>query len=168
MSYKKLILVFSYLCFLASCNLQPVYSKKYGSQISDQLSAIDIEPLKSIDGAEFEYYLSSILPKIATVKAKYLLKVKFTNVKLPSTIQKNSYVLRETVSQIVEYSLFDIMTGKKINSGKFRHIASYKIFSSPYDSYIEDELALEDLTRQSANGIRDRLILYFKKKASSV
>ncbi|WP_375318526.1 hypothetical protein [Candidatus Tisiphia endosymbiont of Oplodontha viridula] len=158
-----LLIVCLFLC--TSCTLRPVYSNNYSPQELNQLSAIEIEPIDSIGGAEFCYYLSSILPKSTISTTKYLLKVKFTNKSLPLIIQKNSDVLREAVSQTIQYRLIDIITNQPVTSGTFRHITSYSTASSPYHSYIDNEKALEELAKQGAVEILERLILYFKQNS---
>ncbi|WP_425363830.1 hypothetical protein [Candidatus Tisiphia endosymbiont of Hybos culiciformis] len=164
-SSLNLLLIVTYLFLSTSCSLRPVYSNKYSLQELNQLSAIEIEPIDSIGGAEFCYYLSSILPRSTTSTTKYLLKVQFTNKSLPLIIQKNSDVLRETVSQTIQYRLVDIVTNQDVTSGTFRHVTSYSTASSPYHSYIENEKALEELTKQGANETLERLILYFKQNS---
>ncbi|MDR0296821.1 MAG: hypothetical protein LBH67_02470 [Rickettsia sp.] len=159
----NLLLIVTYLFLCSSCSLRPVYSNKYSLQELSQLSTIEVEPIESIEGAEFCYYLSSILPKSTTTK--YLLKVKFTNKNLPFILQKNSDVLREAVSQTIQYSLVDIITNQQVTSGTFRHITSYSTASSPYHSYVDNMKALEDLTKLGADEILGRLILYFKQNS---
>ncbi|WP_375331829.1 hypothetical protein [Candidatus Tisiphia endosymbiont of Temnostethus pusillus] len=159
----NLLLALAYLFLFTSCSLKPVYSNKYSTQELSQLSSIEIEPIASIEGAEFCYYLSSILPRSTTATTKYLLKVKFTNKRLPLILQKNSDVLREAISQTVQYRLVDIVTSQDITSGTFRHVTSYSTAALPYHSYIDEEVALKDLTKQGADDILARLILYFKR-----
>lgn len=159
----NLLLALAYLFLFTSCSLQPVYSNKYSTQELSQLSSIEIEPIASIEGAEFCYYLSSILPRSTTATTKYLLKVKFTNKRLPLILQKNSDVLREVISQTVQYRLVDIVTNREVTTGTFSHITSYSTTALPYHSYIDEEVALKDLTKQGAYDILARLILYFKR-----
>ncbi len=166
-SSLNLLLIVTYLFLCSSCSLRPVYSNKYSPQELNQLSAIEIESIDSIEAAEFCYYLSNILPRSTVVTTKYLLKVKFTNKNLPFILQKNSDVLRETVSQTIQYSLVDIITNQEVTSGTFRHITSYSTASSPYHSYVDNMKALEDLTKQGADEILGRLILYFKQNIAN-
>lgn len=160
---SNLLLALAYLFLFTSCSLKPVYSNKYSMQELSQLSSIEIEPIASIEGAEFCYYLSSILPRSTTATTKYLLKVKFTNKRLPLILQKNSDVLREAISQTVQYRLVDIITNREVTTGTFSHITSYSTAALPYHSYIDEEVALKDLTKQGADDILARLILYFKR-----
>lgn len=159
----NLLLIITYLFLCTSCSLRPVYSNNYSPQELSQLSAIEIEPIDSIGGAEFCYYLSSILPRSTTTK--YLLKVEFTNKNLPLILHKNSDMLRETVHQTIQYKLVDTVTNQEVTSGTFHHRTSYSTAFSPYQSYIDNEKALEYLTKQGADEILERLILYFKQNS---
>jgi hypothetical protein len=165
MLFPRLLLIFLSLFFCVSCGLKPVYSNKHSSQINSQLGAIDIEPITSIAGAECYYYLASILPRTTKVPAKYLLKIIFISTFSPGTIQKNSDILREAISQSVSYQLLDISTHKEITSGHFNNITSSDSFSTPYGSEIESQKTLEDFTRHAADEVRERLILYFRQNA---
>lgn len=151
------------LCMVASCSLKPVYYSKYNVPELNQLNAIEVEQINSIEGAEFLYHLSNILPKDTSLRAKYLLKISLSTTKLPSVIQKNSDVLWEIINQIVQYRLIDINTGKEVTSGRFSHKTSYNINSLVYSSYVESETANQDLTKQAAEEIIARLIVYFEK-----
>ena len=146
---------------LTSCGLRAVYSNKYTElKANNPLNAIDIEPIGSIDGTEFYHHLSTLLPRTTT--AQYLLKVQFSNVSVPSAFQKNSDVMREITNQSIQYWLFDLKTNKELTSGKFKQMTSYSTMFSPYAAYVENEGALEDLTKHSAEEVRSRLILYFE------
>ncbi|MFY9589758.1 LPS assembly lipoprotein LptE [Rickettsia endosymbiont of Halotydeus destructor] len=149
--------------FLSSCTLKPVYSEKYYNYLSshNELNAINVEPVRSVDGAEFYHRLVSILPQKA--KAEYLLKTQFVNVSMPATIAKNSNILRESINQSVSYQLIDIKTNKILTSEKFYQTTSYNTIFSPYASDIEREETQIELARQAAEEIRTRLILYFAK-----
>ncbi len=156
---NKSIIVFIYLLCTA-CSLKPIYNTKYSLEQFTQLSSVTIEPIKSIEGAEFYYYLSSILPK--STMTRYLLKVQFISKRLPFIFQKNSDVLREKINQTVKYRLVDILTNQQVLVGTFSHITSYSTASLPYHSYIDEEVASKDLIKQGAEEILGRLILYFK------
>lgn len=160
------LIILACLFFCVSCSLKPVYYNKYNAQGLSQLNTVEVEKIGSIDGAEFLYHLSNILPRDKSIDAKYMLKVEFSNSKLPSVIQKNSDVLWEIINQNVHYRLLDIKTGKEVTSGRFSHTNSYNIDSSVYSSYIASETATEDLTRQAAEEILARLVVYFNKISS--
>lgn len=161
--YKNVLLVIiTFLCMisLSSCNLKPIYIDKPDG-INAELAAIELEPIDTIDGAEFYYAFSNLLPKSNIMKTKYLLKVKLVNGNFLSVIDKNSDISREIMSQIIYYQLINIENNQEITSGSLKHMTSYTITSTPYSSYITNEKTMEDLSKQAATELLERLILYF-------
>lgn len=164
--YKNLLLFIGCLLISASCNLRPVYNSKQNTGALNKLRAIEIQPINSVEGAEFSYHLTNILPPSEGIKAQYTLKVQFVNQKAPSILQKNSDILREAINQVVSYQLIDLQSNKAVASGKFNHLTSYSMDSAAYSSYMIGEGELELLTKQAAEEILKRLILYFTKIAA--
>ncbi|WP_096372728.1 hypothetical protein [Rickettsia japonica] len=145
---------------MSSCKLKPVYSEKYSR--NNDLEAIEVEPIQTIEGAEFYHRLTSILPQKA--QAKYLLKVKLIATTMPATIEKNSNVLREYINQLVRYKLIDIESQKVLIEEKFYQNTSYNAIFTPYATNVERNKTGIDLAYQAAEEIRSRLILYFTRK----
>ncbi|BDU60228.1 hypothetical protein FLA4_06380 [Candidatus Rickettsia kotlanii] len=146
---------------MSSCNLKPVYSKKYSR--NNDLEAIEVEPIRTIEGAEFYHRLTSILPQKA--QAKYLLKVKLIATTMPATtIEKNSNVLRGYINQLVIYKLIDIESQKVLIEEQFYQNTSYNAICTPYATNVERDETGIDLAYQAAEEIRSRLILYFTRK----
>lgn len=151
----SLLIIFS--LSLSACVLRPVYGNKYN--INNNLGAIEIEAIDSIEGVEFYRYLQDIMPQ--STSPKYLLKVQLANSSVPNVIQKNSDILREAITQIISYQLIDLKNNKIVTKGKFKLMDSYNTLFSSYASYVESEKALEVLVAQNAEEIRKRLFLYF-------
>ncbi|MFV0250565.1 MAG: hypothetical protein AB8U53_02260 [Rickettsia aeschlimannii] len=145
---------------MSSCNLKPLYSEKYSR--NNDLEAIEVEPIGTVEGAEFYHRLTSILPQKA--QAKYLLKVKLIATTMPATIEKNSNVLREYINQLVRYKLIDIESQKVLIEEKFYQNTSYNAIFTPYATNVERDETGIDLAYQAAEEIRSRLILYFTRK----
>jgi hypothetical protein len=151
------------ICFIAlglcSCGFQSPYQS---ATYDNDLSAIEVESINTIEGAEFYQNLVEILP--ASQKIKYILKVQFQYVSSPLVIQKNADILRQTVSQLVKYQLLEKETNKQLTSGQFKLLSSYNSHYSAYKTHIESEKTSTNLTKLGAEEIRTRLILYFKNK----
>ncbi len=145
---------------MSSCNLKPLYTEKYSR--NNDLEAIEVEPIGTVEGAEFYHRLTSILPQKA--QAKYLLKVKLIATTMPATIEKNSNVLREYINQLVRYKLIDIESQKVLIEEKFYQNTSYNAIFTPYATNVERDETGIDLAYQAAEEIRSRLILYFTRK----
>ncbi|AFE52634.1 hypothetical protein MA5_02280 [Rickettsia prowazekii str. GvV257] len=147
-------------CLMSSCNLKSVYSEKYSR--NKDLEAITVEPIRTIEGAEFYNRLTRLLPQKA--KAKYLLKAELSVTTMPATIEKNSNVLREDINQLVRYKLIDIESQKILIEEKFCQNTSYNAIFTPYATNVERYGTGIGLAYQAAEEIRSRLILYFIRK----
>lgn len=158
----RYLFIVSLLLFVNGCNLKPVYDTKYNNiQVVENLEAIKIEPITTIEGTEFYHRLTSILPQ--KTKTKYILKVELAGTTMPATIEKNSNVLREYINQLVKYQLIDIENQKILIKEKFYQSTSYNAIFTPYASSIEKDKTGIDLTYAAAEEIRSRLILYFTR-----
>ncbi|MGX6960910.1 MAG: hypothetical protein ACIPMY_06930 [Rickettsia endosymbiont of Pentastiridius leporinus] len=157
----RIIFIIFLLLFVTSCNLKPVYDTRYNSKINKDLEAIEVEPIKTIEGAEFYYRLTSILP--GQGKAKYLLKAELTAAVMPATIEKNSDVSRQYINQLIKYKLINIETSKILIEEKFYQTTSYNSIFTPYATNIERDETGIDLAHAAAEEIHNRLILYFTR-----
>lgn len=158
----RLLLCIFVILVLPACGFKAVYKDDNPQKLNHDLSAIEIEPIDSIEGAEFCRYLEDILNSSGTTR--FHLKAEFNSTTSPIAIQKDSDVLRQTVSQIVKYQLFDKQTGKELTGGSFKQMSSYNTGFSPFATYLESDMIGKNLARQSAEEIRTRLILYFDSK----
>ncbi|XVN41658.1 MAG: hypothetical protein RCO49_03955 [Rickettsia endosymbiont of Argas persicus] len=157
----RYLFVIFLLLFISGCNLRPVYDTRYSSKVDKDLEAIEIEPIKTIEGAEFYHRLTTILPQ--KTKAKYVLKAELLGITMPATIEKNSNVLREYINQLVRYKLIDIESNKILIEEKFYQTTSYNAIFTPYATSIERDKTAIDLANAAAEEIRSRLILYFTR-----
>lgn len=159
MRYLFIVLL---LLFVNGCNLKPVYDTEYSnSEVVKNLESIEVESIKTIEGAEFYHRLTIILPQ--KTKAKYILKAELAGATTPATIEKNSNVLREYINQLVKYQLVDIESQKVLIKEKFYQSTSYNSIFTPYASSVERDETGIDLAYAAAEEIRRRIILYFTR-----
>lgn len=155
------LIIFLLSFSLYSCGFKSPY-KHITIDSSSNLHSIEIEPIESIEGAEFYQHLVNLFP--SRQKADYILKVQFHCLSSPLIIQKNANIIRQTVNQLVKYKLLDKKTNKELTSGQFKLLSSYNSNSASYTTHMESERTYENLTKLGAEEIRTRLILYFENK----
>lgn len=153
------IILFVYIFSLTSCGFKPIYKKEL-NQASDFLQSIEVAPISSPEGADFYNHLKNILPVAQNVK--YTLETKLSYQKDYSIIQKNSDVLRESVTVRVSYKLLDSNTQKLITSGHFSRLSSFSTNFSPYSNQTSQQETQKSLAIMSAEEIRNRIILFFE------
>lgn len=148
-------------CFLcaniSSCGFKPLLSSN--SFAKENLSAIAISTENSIEAAELNHYLYTLLPKSGV--DKYKLNIYVSSNVAPDIIQKNSNIVSENVNQIISYNLIDINSGLTLVADQFTQSASYNSTYDPYRSSTELEYTKINLAKYGAEEIRKRLILYF-------
>jgi len=151
------------LFFLISCSNRFLVD----DNMAAKLSAIRIEVEgESITNYEFENHLSNLLA-IKSAGPKYRLEVKLNTTSSAMIIQKDSDSARESVEVMVDYKLYDVNDSNLLYSGKFRQLGSYNTLFSPYSTHIEQAKTGSNLAKASAEELRRRLILYFKRTSLS-
>ena len=157
------IIVFLLPITLSSCGFQPVYSndkKENEKNVLIYLRQIEVEPINTIEGAEFYDHINNILPA-NNKDPKFLLKTSLSYSTEHSIISKSSDVLRENHKLVTNYSLIEKATNKEITSGNFTTISSYSTTFAPYINIVRSSDASLNLAIQAAEEVRSRLILFF-------
>ncbi len=159
LNYIKNILRFASFFLLLSCSNRFLIA----DNMAAKLSAIRVElEGESITNYEFENHLNNILD-IKVGDTKYRLEVKLKSTSSAMIIQKDADSARESVEFLVEYRLYEINGSNLLYSGKFRQLGSYNTLFSPYSTHIEQDKTGINLAKASAEELRRRLILYFKR-----
>lgn len=153
-----IILLISILS-LTSCGFKPIYKKEL-NPTSDFLQSVEVGPINSPDGADYYNHLKNILPVVQN--AKYILKTQLSYTKDYSIIQKNSDVLRESVTIKVLYTLLESSTQKVVTSGHFSRLSSFSTNFSPYSNQSSQQETQRSLAIMAAEEIRNRIILFFE------
>lgn len=156
---NKIVMPTACLLLLTACKLHPVYSIRTNA-VQNDLCAIDIESIQSINGAQMYDYLLNLIPKPCTKKYRLTVKLNYTN--SSSVIQKNSDALRHNVNQVVKYKLTQINESITLISGSFNNSSSYSDTTSAYINYNANQNAESAMAKHAAEKIITMLILFFK------
>lgn len=161
-----LIALIASILTLSSCGFRPVYKQYEESENQNSifgfLENVYIEPIDSVDGVHYYNHLKNIFPPHKT--PKYKLETEISYEKDYSIIQKNSDVLREFVTILVEYKLIEYETEKIITSNKFSRLISFGTNFSPYSNQINQRDTQKMLAIMAAEEVRDRIILFLENK----
>lgn len=148
------------LCF-SGCGLKPFYSiESFPS--STELRTVSPEPMNSIFGAEYYERIHQLLAPEAP--AKYKLKTHFSYSSSFSVILQNSDVVRDRITLVTSYSLYDISSGKILDSGKFSRSLSYSTTFAPYSNTVLQHDTSVKLARYAAEEVHNRLVMYFANR----
>ncbi len=157
----SLTLVFV-LLFTTSCGFKPAY-RLLDDSVCEFMAKIEIEPIPSIEGAEYYSCLKKIFP--SSKKARYLISSSLNFTKDFSIIQKSSDILREAVTVKVFYKLKNIKTDKTITSGSFIRFSSFNTTFPPYTNQIRQQDVYTTLAIIAAEEVRNRIMLFVGKQS---
>jgi len=149
------------LITLTACGNRFAITEDIAAKLADINMNVSEE---SIEAYEFTSHLRNIL-NTKSGSSKYKLDISFTKSSQGLVIQRDSDSLRESKEVVVTYKLFEKGKDKPIYSGKFRQISSYNAMFSPYSSNVEAMQTNANLFKTSAEELRRRLILYFKRES---
>ena len=140
---------------ITSCGFHPIY-QKYSAH---HIPAINIRPIDSTQGAELYRHLSDIIDN--DPNSKYLLQIELNYSSSPLIISKDSDVIEQSTALTIHFDLLDVATQRTIKSENFRLVGSYNKIFSAYISYVEEDAQKINLAKQAAEGIQQRLAMYF-------
>ncbi|WP_202148877.1 hypothetical protein [Candidatus Sarmatiella mevalonica] len=146
-------MIFFITFILGGCSIKPLY-KQNNSSI---LSSIIVEPIDSVQGAQFCYFLSNLIPATTNPEYKIVVELKYQN--QSAIITPQAIVERSVIIQTVRYKLINIKSEKILLNRSLHALASYETTSEIYQSYVEKECLLENIARTVAQDIVDNISL---------
>lgn len=156
LNWNIFFLVLVFLC-TSACGFKAIH--KIDNINYYQLKNIEIEPINSIEGAEFYNQLKNILPYQHDAKYKLITTISFSE--NYNIIHNNSDALNEVVTARVNFKLLDKTTDKILLNSSFSKPSSYVTTFSPYSNLIQKHDLLSNLSIMVAEEIRNRIIIYF-------
>ncbi len=182
-------LIILLLLNLASCQSGGIRSTIMRQQIDEELSSIELEQPNSKYITEVYLGLERLLigQHLLSTEKKYHLKVSIYFNYNPLLISKNSDLLRENITAIVNYELRmlepktlgglklanqatelnsrkitrDLKPNNIIHKGRLILKNSHDVIDAPFATYIETEQMSINLAEQAAESIYKRLFIFF-------
>ena len=155
---KNLLLVFIVL-LQASCGFSPAYKvDKNGEYL---LSAIEVNPVQTIEGVDFYNHIKSIFP--SEKNTRYILNTTLSFSRSYNILQSNSDIFREVQNITVTYQLLDKQSLKLLTTGSFTKMDSYNVKSSLYSNAVLRQGVISGLAENAAEEVRNRLMMFFAK-----
>jgi len=162
LNFKQILLV---LCVLSlnSCGFSPVYSAS--SKSAESLRLVKIQPINSVEGAEFfNSFLNRSIKHNNELDHRYLLECNLNIDKHYNIIQRNSDILRNTITLTVHYKLIDRNTEAILLNSKFSRFSAYNTASLPYNNYASEKNIINNLASFAAEEMLNRLVHFFKEE----
>lgn len=157
---KTKLTLIALVFILSSCaGLQPDKAV-LNDLASIEISTKDDTPLDY----EFQRHLASLLDSSYIKDKRYKLELDLKRTATIPVLQKEADTIRETLEFTVKYNIQDMIEGTSIYSGKFRQISSYNTLFSPFSTNLEMQKTEHDIYKSSADEMRRKLIIFFKRR----
>lgn len=156
----KYLLLVVFVLLQVSCGFNSPYKK--GSRAEEFLAAIEINPVKTIEGVDFYNNIKSLFP--SERNTLYVLNTTLSFSRSYNILQSNSDILREVQNVTVTYEVIDKTSLKLLTKGSFVKMDSYNVDSLLYSNAVLRQAAISQLAENAAEEIRNRLIMFFEKK----
>lgn len=158
MNNIRKVITFATLFLVVSCGFRPLY--KMQDEVNNNLAKIQIEPINYGKlGQNLYLNLQEILnPSSLDTKPEYRLKINLRKFTDAAALQSDNFATRYNTTVEAEYELEDLKTLKIIDKQKVSAVGSYDIVSSEYATYVAEEDAALNNTRELAQEIKALVI----------
>ena len=155
---KNLLLILT-LLLQVSCGFNPAYKTDSRGEIF--LSAVEITPVKTLEGVDFYNHMKNLFPP--EKNTRYILNTTLSFSRSYNILQSNSDIFREVQNITVTYQLLDKQSLKLLTKGSFVKMGSYSVNSSLYANTVLRQESISGLAENAAEEIRNRLMMFFVK-----
>ena len=160
----KLIYSLAALGVLTGCGFEPIYGSAGPSNISAELSTIQVAPIKDRIGQQLRnLLLDRINPTGSPRKPKYNLTVQISESKQELAIKKTDISTRANLRFTAKFQLQGIeqFAGRML-TGEAKIVTSYNILSSNFGTLATEQNARQRAVRELSNEITNRIASYLQ------
>lgn len=157
---KKLIITAILPIFLFSCGFQVIYrEKESGISYEKELSAMKIQKSPGRLSQELRNNLYDLLnPDSLETDPKYYIVLKEEESIGSTFLTSTGASGRNKITINVQYTLFDLKTGKKIANGVTTANDNYDVQTNRYGTYTAEQYTKSNLTKVLAQNLRNLLV----------
>ena len=167
---RQVLACFCCLVLLGNCGFQPLHGKR--SQINgvdtiNGMSYVSVAAIPDRAGQIVRNKLLDLLQlKGVAVRPVFKLSVSLKENREGMAFQQDDSVTRFNLRLTAQFKLTDIRTGQSLLVGNTRAISAYNVVRSDYANLINRRDALRRAAERVAEGIRDRIAVYFFRSNS--
>ncbi len=149
---------------LAGCGLKPLYAGGTSGAVAQSLGQVEVAPIEGQAGWLVRNALTDRLSPLSSGGPQYLLKIKLDDRLEGFGLLANDTVSRERRTLRARYQLVDAATGETVLDATAGSDAGIDVVSSEYATIAAENTALENLSREVAEQIVERLSLFARKR----
>ena len=152
---------------LTSCSVHTLYG--YDSAVYNKLASVK---LGSVEGKDMylirqSFYQEFYSNEANAIKAKgYQLNMKFTESLAGWITQKDSTILKNSMSMVVNFELTDLKTGKVLKKGSVRALRIFLESASAWSSYMSEKKARETAIVEGIRLVKAEVVISLIKRAN--
>ena len=160
----KLIYSLAALGVLTGCGFEPIYGSSGPSNISAELSTIQVAPIKDRIGQQLHnLLLDRVNPTGSPRKPKYNLTVQISESKQELAIKKTEISTRANLTFIAKFQLRGLeQFAEHMLTGQTKIVTSYNILSSNFGTLATEQNARRRAVRELSNDITNRIASYLQ------
>ena len=160
----RVLACFCCLILLGNCGFQPLHGKR--SQING-MPSVAVAAIPDRAGQIVRNKLLDLLQlKSVADRPVFKLSVSLKESREGMAFQQDDSATRFNLRLAAQFKLTDIRTGQSLLVGNARAISAYNVVRSDYANLINRRDALRRAAERLAEGIRDRIAVYFSRSNS--
>jgi len=166
----QVLACFCCLILLENCGFQPLHGKRSQINAVDTMNGMPYVAVAAIPDRAGQIVRNKLLDllqlKSVADRPVFKLSVSLEESREGMAFQQDHSATRFNLRLTARFKLTDIRTGQSVLVGNTRAISAYNVVRSDYANLINRRDALRRAAERIAEGIRDRIAIYFSRSNS--
>ncbi|MCS5607465.1 MAG: LPS assembly lipoprotein LptE [Alphaproteobacteria bacterium] len=166
----QVLACFCCLILLGNCGFQPLHGKRSQINAVETINGIPYVAVAAIPDRAGQIVRNKLLDllqlKGVPDRPVFKLSVSLRESREGMAFQQDDSATRFNLRLTAQFKLTDIRTGQSLLVGNARAISAYNVVRSDYANLISRRDALRRAAERVAEGIRDRIAVYFSRSNS--
>ena len=163
----QVLACFCCLILLGNCGFQPLHGKRSQINAVDTINGLPYVTVATIPDRAGQIVRNKLLDllqlKSVADRPLFKLSVSLKESREGMAFQRDDSATRFNLRLAAQFNLTDIRTGRSLLVGNARAISAYNVVRSDYANLINRRDALRRAAEGVAEGIRDRIAVYFSR-----
>ena len=167
--FSRVLGLFVLSAAIPGCGFQPIYAERAGDDVLTTLAAIEVSPMRGRLGVEMYNHLrDGLSPGGKLLSPTYQLQLEFQTNRVALITEQDSQVRRFNLVVAATYKLFEIESGRLLDTGTAHVVTSYNVIkTNNFGTSIAEQEAQLRGVRQVSQQIVWTLTVFFKQVLSN-
>ena len=146
---------------VAGCGFEPLHRERPGTNVTQNLAAIRIEPIADRSGQILRnYLLDRLTPRGTPARPEFVLRVRLQEPRQTLALRRDDVISRVAYSASASFDLLDA-SGRRVAGGVVSHSTDYEVTNSEFATLMSLQSARERVLELVSDDIRYQLASYF-------